>query len=84
VENICGCSLNTNLKALDARLMQVFFSHEPKSAVSSRLWQEMLQLPRLHLFQVCSIFSYSLGICFHCQQPGVSAGARRQQWVRSA
>jgi hypothetical protein len=31
---------------------QVFFSFEPSSKVSSRLWREIAQLPRVHMFQV--------------------------------
>ena len=42
-------------RSLMLHLMQVFFSHEPKSAVSSRLWRELLLLPRLHMYQVCEM-----------------------------
>jgi hypothetical protein len=46
--------------------MQVFFSYEPNSKVSSRLWQELQLLPRLHLFQVrvtCSKCRAPLMLC---------------------
>jgi hypothetical protein len=66
-------------------LLQVFFSYQPNSKVSSRLWQQIAQLPRVHMFQVhaaadvppserCS--AMLLTSHFIRRPPGVIAAAR--------